>query len=317
MVRRLATLALLLTLCSGAGPSAALAQEAEKHVYVTVLGGDGAPIIDLTAQHFAVRESGKDRVVVRVEPLRVPMHAVVMLDLGAIAQATHQTFRSDVAEFVVRLAAFNKVALYTFGENTLPLVPFTQDAAQLRNAVTTIVALPGRSNLLDAVTRAVQDLEPIETARPAIIVIGTQSPEASRASAGSVIKKLIAASTAFHVITLASTGVGGATTVPAAAAGDRVPTASQRMQGMTSFGEGERERERLLKEGTTTTGGSLQRLTSTLAVSDALNRLAREMSNGYRVTFSRSGNDKIKDLQVGVMLEGVTLRATAAPFGTR
>ena len=27
--------------------------------------------------------------------------------------------------------------------------------------------------------------------------------------------------------------------------------------------------------------------------------------------------DKVKDLQVGIMLEGVTVRATPAPFGTR
>ena len=302
----------LLLLCLNSGASVA-AQDAEKHVYVTVLAGDGTPVTDLTAEHFAVRESGKDRAVVRVEPLRTPMHVAVMVDIGVIAGATHQTFRSDVADFVERLAAFNHVALYSFGDRPLPVVPFTQNSAQLRNAMTTLVGLPGRSCLLDAVARALDDMSLIEIARPMIVVIGTQSAEASRASAGSVIKKLVAASTPLHAISLASTSAsGGATTVSS-----DIPTSSQRMTGMIAYGEGERERERLLKEGTAVTGGSLRRLTSTLAVSDALGRLSREMSNSYRVTFSRAGNDKIRDLQVGVMLDGVTLRATAAPFGTR
>lgn len=60
-----------------------------------------------------------------------------------------------------------------------------------------------------------------------------------------------------------------------------------------------------------------QRVTSTLAVGPALARVANELANSYKVTFARPGSVRMEDLQVGVMFEGVTLRATAAPFGTR
>jgi hypothetical protein len=34
------------------------------------------------------------------------------------------------------------------------------------------------------------------------------------------------------------------------------------------------------------------------------------------VTFTRAGGGRVKDLQVGIIVDGATLRATAAPQGT-
>ena len=248
---------------------------------------------------------------VKVEPLREPMHVAVLIDAGAIAAAAHQSFRNDVADFVDRLAAFNHVAIYSFGDNAVPVLPFTKNQAQLRHAVTMMVGQAGRSSLLDAVTRALDDMKGTEMARPVIIAITTLSPEASGASAGSVLKKLANSSTAFHAITLGAAGTG------TAKLGGDIPTKSAQMQGVISHGEGERERERVFKDAPVMTGGSVRRITNTLGISEALARLHHEMSNSYKVSFTRPGGDRIKDLQVGVMLEGVTLRATAAPFGTR
>lgn len=288
-------------------------QDVERHVFVTVLDKDGSPIEGLTPEHFAIRESGKDRAVVRVEPLRAPMHVIVLLDLGAVAGATHQTFQSDVADFLERLAGFNHVALYSFGDRVLPLTEFTQSAAQLRAAATKVAGAPGRSCLIDAIDLALREFERSETARPVIVAITTESAEASRLSAGSVIKRLISSSVAFHALSLR----GSSGSSVAGRLNNDIPSSSQQVQGMIALGEGDRERERVLKQGAATTGGSLQRVTSTLAAAPALTRLAREFANAYRVTFSRPGDAGIKDLQVGIMLEGVTIRATAAPVGTR
>ena len=89
------------------------AQDAEKNVFVTALDKDGTPIVGLTVQHFAVRESGRDRRVLRVEPLRIPMHAAVLVDTSAANGATDENFRSAVLAFVARLAATNNVGVYS------------------------------------------------------------------------------------------------------------------------------------------------------------------------------------------------------------
>lgn len=301
----------IITLVLAALSAGLIAQDAEKHVFVTVLDKAGMPIEGLTADFFAVRESGKERPVARVEPLRIPMHVAVLVDTSAVG-GPNEPFREAVVNFIERLASLNQVAVYTFGDRTLPILNFGHDPSPRRNALTAMFTFPHtRSHLLDAMDAALRDFEKAESARPVIVAITSENPEGSRASAGTVLKKLVNQSVAFHSVVLAS-GSAGATMM----SGD-IPTSSARLQGMAASAQGDRERNKMLTQGTGSTGGSQQRLTSTMALAPALARLTNELSNSYRVTFTRAGSDKIKDLQVGIMMEGVTLRATAAPFGTR
>ncbi|HEX6974991.1 MAG TPA: VWA domain-containing protein [Vicinamibacterales bacterium] len=288
----------------------AFAQPAERQVFVTVLGSDGAPLEGLTAEHFAVREGGRDRTVLRVEPLQTPMHVAVLVDSSVGNGRPDEAFKSAVAAFVSRLASFHHVALYTFGDRATRVTGFTQDADALRGALTTMyTASVGGSYLIDAIDLATQDLKPLESPRPVIVAVTSELADASKKTAGAVIKLLVANTTAFHAVALANaTGSGSASAIS-----NNIPANSQRMQGMIALGEGDRERTRALREGTTVTGGSLQRVTSTNAVAPALTRLAAELGGSYRLTFGRPGTDAMKDLQVGVMVDNVTLRATPAP----
>ena len=305
------TLMSVLTLLT---PAAAVTQNSEKHVFVTVLDNNGVPVEGLTTAHFAVRENGLDRAVVRVEPLQTPMHVAVLVDTSVRAGVQDEAFRTAVVDFVERLSAFNQVAVYAFGDRPVQVAGFAQDQARLREAMTTMFGKGHeRSPLIDAVDLALKDLARTETKRPVIIAITSESPETSSASTGSVIKRLIGQSVAFHGVSIAtSTGSSSAAPLP-----NNIPASSQRLGAVMAAGEGDRERNRLLQQGTEATGGGRQRLTSTLALGQGLTRVARELSNSYLVAFTRPGTDKLRELQVGVMIEGVTLRATAAPFGTR
>lgn len=308
MRRTLTAIAVALLIGSSAGYAV---QDAEKHVFVTVLDKEGAPIQGLTSDFFAVRESGRDRPVVRVEPLRTPMHVAVLVDTGAVS-GPNEPFRAAVVDFIERLGTFNQVGVYTFGGRTAAVLPFTHDAGQRRNTLNTMFTWPHeRSHLLDALDMALKDFEKIESPRPVIVAIASENPEGSRTSAGSVLKRIANQSVAFHSVVLAAAAGG------VAAPSSNIPESSARMTGLMALGQGERERSKLLAQGAATSGGSQQRLSSIMALAPALARLQNELSNSYKVTFTRAGSDRIKDLQVGIMLEGVTLRATAAPFGTR
>ncbi len=286
------------------------AQETERQVFVTVLDGDGSPIDGLTAGHFAVREGGRDRPVVRVEPLQTPMHVAVLVDSSVGNGAPDEAFRSAIDQFVERLASFNLVSVYSFGTRAAQVCGFSRDAAQLRRSMVGMFSgSAGGSYLIDAIEMAARDMRPLESPRPVIVAITSETADASKRTAGAVIKQLIANTTAFHAVALASaTGSG-----TAAAITRDIPSSSQRLQGMIALGEGDRERTRALQQGTSVTGGSLQRITSTAALAPALARLSRELSGSYRLTFSRSGSDTMKDLQVGILVDGATLRATPAP----
>lgn len=295
-------------------PTSAGMQDEARHVYVTVLDSEGAPLAGLSSQHFAVRESGKDRVVLTVEPLRVPMHLAVLVDTSTGNGVQDETFRSAVVAFVERFAAFNEVALYGFGDRASQVVSFTRDPARIRAGALKMFGWSHqRSNLIDAVDLALADLGRIETARPVILAITSESPEASSRTAATVIKKLIGQSVAFHAISLAAAPAPGRT----AGVSPDFETSSRALRDMVAAGEGDRERTQALQLGTTATGGSWQRVTSSMALGPALDRLGRELAGGYRLLFARPGRDRVKDLQVGVLIDGVTLRATAAPFGTR
>jgi hypothetical protein len=238
------------------------------------------------------------------------MHAAVLVDTSVGNGAPDEIFRSSVVAFLERLAGGNHVALYSFGDRATRVVDFTQDAGQLRSAAVGMFGWAHqRSHLIDALDLAVRQFEQVESPRPVIIVISSDTPEASGRTAGAVIKRMITQSIAFHAVSLANTSGAQAQGV-----GGSIPEKSARLGGMVAAGEGDRERTQLLQQGTSATGGGRQRVASIL---NALGRVASELANSYKVTFARPGTAKMQDLQVGLLVEGVTLRATAAPFGTR
>lgn len=291
------------------------AQDTERHVYVTVLDRDGTPVSGLATEHFAVREGGRDRSVVRVQPLDAPMHVAVVLDTSFGPELPIESFRQAVGGFVERLAAAHHVALYTIAERPARVTPFTRDVSQLRAGVDGLFARPdSRTYLIDAIDLVLSDLKPLEPPRPVVVAFTTENVEASNLTAAAVMKPLIARSTALHAILFTTARAGGGGSVARDAGNASVPGRSQQLGRLTAEGEGDRERNRLLDEGTRVTAGSLQRIVSVTALGAPLSRLASEFAYSYRLTFAGPPADKpLRNLQIGLLVEGVSVRAIAAP----
>jgi VWFA-related protein len=304
--------ALVVGLVSGEAPSGA--QTVERDVYVTVLDRAGAPIGGLTAEYFAVREDGKDRQVVRVAPSAAPMHVAVVVDTSLGRTVLVEPFTAAIGPFMESLAANHQVALYATGDHATRMTPFTRDAALLRSALNGMFARndPGSSRLLDGIELACRDLRDAAPARPVVVVVSTESPESSGRSSGSAIKMLIERAAVLHAVVYASaTGNANRT---ASRINPDVAARKQSLEAMMAVSEGDRERDRFLREGAQKTGGGVIRVTVPTGLPPALAQVAGELGAAYRLTFARPAGEKpSKDLQVGVFLDDVQVRATAVP----
>jgi VWFA-related protein len=297
-------------------PPPVLAQNTERHVFVTVLDVDGTPVSGLKAEHFAVREDGRDRTLLRVQPLDTPMHVALLVDTSFNPTMPIDAFRSALVEFVERLVAFHHVALYTFAERSHRVTPFTRDAVQLRSAIRNMFATPeSRTYLIDTIDLVLGDMKSLEPARPVIVAFTTDNVEASNLTAAVVMRRMIARFTTFHAIHLAAKSgdrAGAPMTGDPRNAG--IPGRSAQLGRLATEGEGDRERNRLLEEGTKMTAGTVQRIVTLTALGSPLYKLASEFAYSYRLTFGGPPAEKpLKNLQIGVLAEGVTVRAIAAP----
>jgi VWFA-related protein len=297
-------------------PHPALAQNTERHVFVTVLDVDGTPVSGLKKEHFAVREDGRDRTLLRAQPLDTPMHVALLVDTSFNPTMPIDAFRTALMEFVERLVAFHHVALYTFAERPNRVTPFTRDAAQLRSAIRNTFATPeSRTYLIDAIDLVLGDMKSLEPARPVIVAFTTDNVESSNLTAAVVMKRMIARFTIFHAIHLAAKSAdraGGPITADPRNVG--IPGRSAQLGRLATEGEGDRERNRLLEEGTKVTAGTVQRIVNLTSLGAPLYKLASEFAYSYKLTFDGPPAEKpLKNLQIGVLAEGVTVRAIAAP----
>jgi VWFA-related protein len=317
-MRRRATLAVLVLACSaGASATPGWAQVVEHQVYVTVLDKSGAIIPGLGADFFAVREDGRDREVVRVQAAIVPMHIAVLLDTSAFVESAVEPYRAAIGAFVAQMAVGNHVALYEFGERARVMLPFSRDGTALKDAVARISTRTSAGpRLLDAVDLACGDLRAAEARRPVIVAVTIAGTDTSTKSAGTIIKRLIRDGVSLHVVAVSSASASPAPSLTSSSGRSEVDRLG-RLNQLTSVGEGDRERTQLIEEGCAKTAGALHRIASALAVGNALGRVGVELAATYQLTFTRPGSSTLKDLQVGVMLEDVVLRAIAAPSASK
>jgi len=294
-----------------------VAQTHERDVYVSVFDKTGTPILGLTQDYFAVREDGKDRAVVHVRPFTGPAHLAVLVDTSSFVENAVEAYRSALAAFIAKVAPGNEVAIYEFGERANRLVPFTHDGALLRDGIGLVsVRTNTVPRLLDAIDLACRDLRAAEARRPIIVAVSIGSADASSKTGGAVVKLLIQNTVSLHVVAVTSRSALTAPSLTSSSGRGEVGQL-ERLKQVGSVGEGERERTQVLEQGTSKTAGALHTVASALAIGPALDRVYTELQATYRLTYAREGSGKSGDLQVGLMLQDVVVRAIAAPPATK
>lgn len=161
-----------------------IAQASEKSYLVTVIAGGGAPVTDLTAQDFSVREGGDARPVVKVERPPFPLAVSLLVDMTQPPPGMNtlpRDLRAALAGFVAALRASSpgaRVSLTEVGGGAVTAAGFDAAPAQLDAVIERLFpAHPSDAVILEAIGASARTLSTMTTPRRAIVTIDINSSE--------------------------------------------------------------------------------------------------------------------------------------------
>jgi VWFA-related protein len=267
-------------------------------VYVSVLEQSGAPVTDLTAADFAVKEDGKPREILRVDAASEPLHLMILVDDNGTG-----LFRSGLIQFVQQFQGRAQIAVNTVTGQTQKLVDYTPNVDVVTQAITTLTARPATNDggqLLEGIFQASKDQEKRRAARPVIVALTVGGEEHSTVPAHQVLDQLAKSRSVLYVIQVAASVLRP--TVPI--------TQSRQLLGENL------NLSEVLGEGPKQTGGWRDEIVATTGIVLGLRRLAAELRSQYAVAYSRPPKGKSTErLDVSVTRRGLTLRAPSKVTG--
>jgi VWFA-related protein len=263
-----------------------------RQVYVSVLDRDNKPVQNLGAADFVVREDNVAREVLNAVQATEQLTIAVTIDDSQSATHAIQFFRDGLPNFVKKLDGKAEIALSTVGERPTPLVEYTTSAAQLQKGIGRLFARPGSgAYLLEALVELSRGLEK-RTApegepalRKHIVALTVESgPEFSNLYYERVLDALKKSGATLHVLAIGN---------PASSDTDEM-----------------KNRNIVIAEGTSLTGGRRDQVLAESGISDRLGQLADELTNQYLVSYSRPETlIPPEKLDVSVSKPGLTVRA--------
>lgn len=261
---RLLTALLVLGFTAGIGVSAS-AQNAERTVYVSVLDRSGAPVTGLPGDRFVVTEDGQTREVLRAARTTDRLDLGILVDNSTASQPTIQDLRKALLPFMTRMAKDgHSVALIGMADRPTVLTDYTTSVSALEAGVGHLFARPGSGTVFqDAIVDVTRGLTRRESARRALLVITTEGTDFSNVPYQRTLQALRESGATLH-------------------------TAVFRSRGDNALrNQNARERGIVIDQGTRDTGGRREELLTSMALDDALSRLAAEIEQQYEVVYSR------------------------------
>jgi VWFA-related protein len=261
-------------------------------VYVTAIDRQGVPVLDLAASDFRVKEGGRAREVVRVEPATERLHVSLIVDDNGTG-----LFRSSVAQFVQRLRSEGDFAISIINGQALKLVDYTADLGRLSAAVNQLGARPATPDggqLLGAIYEAARELHKREAARPVIVAMTVGGDEHNPMPAHHVLSQLRDSRAILNVFEMTNSLLRPTTAVS---------RPSQLLEESININE-------VLGDGSRQSGGRKDEIVAATGMVQGMRQLAEEIAHQYRVSYVLPASDRPQErLEVTVTRAGVKLRA--------
>jgi Ca-activated chloride channel homolog len=290
-IRVLAVVALVcIPSASGARLSAAAMEATARTVYVTVTDGKGAPVPDLTAADFKVKEGGKDREVVKAGPATTKAHLALMVEERLIADT--QT-RLGLFEFVKRMNGAAEISLVTVGLRNNSLTPFVTDVNVVLKAINELSLNPQpTSNLTECISDMAKTFDQQNVERPVMVVVAFSGGQAG-ATASSILNTLRQSGATLFAVTFAVPGSGNSS-------------------NLGTMGD-ESGREQVLGDGSKQSGGRRIEVVTTAAMSKSLQQVADDLAAQYQISYTLpDGVKPDKRFNLSVDRKGLTVRPPQA-----
>jgi Ca-activated chloride channel family protein len=285
------TVVVLLALVAAvAAPASLGAQAHEQTVYSSVIDKDGHPVGGLGVDDFVVKEDGASREVLRAGRTADPIDLAIIVDTSTAIQPYQNDFRKALTAFVTKMAGQHSanVAVLAMADRPTILADYTTSVGELTKAVQRIFAQPGSGTVFqDTVADSVKGLRQHDNPRRAIVVITTEGTDFSNVPYERTLEMLRESGAGFHALVIT----------------DRTGAATRDQPA--------RERAIVIDRGTRTTGGRRDDLLSSMELSGALDRLAEDLTQQYKVVYGRPGSlVPPKTIDVTVKRPDVETRAT-------
>jgi len=248
-------------------PAALLSQAIERSMFVSVVDQAGAPVPGLGPSDFVVREDNLSREVLRVTPATDPMQVAILIDNSTAAAPHVANIRRALPAFVEVLTKptasgrRNEVAIVTLGARPTILANYGTETAPLTKAIDRVWEEPQSGYyLLNGLIEVSQGIKKREAARPVIVAIAAEGAELSSRHPDQVLTPLRESGATLHVISLGT---------PPSGVSDDVQYLN-----------------RVVDEGSRTTGGTHTQLLTSTALANKLQQLANVLTHSYRVVYA-------------------------------
>ena len=276
---------------SGGGPAQSPqlpATQPARTIYVSALDGRGQPVPDLGTGDFTVKEDGRTRQILLVEPATDILQLAIVVDDNGTGM-----FRYGLAGLAELLQGRAEISLRAVTGQVLTLFDFTQDARAWMAGLSRLGARPGSpegGHLLSGISEAARDLRRREARRPVILAVTVGGDEQSSLLARHVLDQLHQSRAALHVVFAESPAVR-----PAGVAGRPADLLENNF-----------DLSRVLGDGPKQSGGRRRDVLAAQAVQNEIQQVARELLRQYAITYARpAGAGTPGSLDVAATRRGV------------
>jgi VWFA-related protein len=288
---RLLVPSIALSLAAGLTPGVPVAPT-ERTVYVTVTDAKRAPILDLTADDFTVKEDGKTREITKAEIASSPLRIAVIVDDNGTG-----IFRPSAAAFMQRLLGKAEFSLSSVTGQVMKLVDYTGNANILSEGLAKIAVRAATNDggqLLSGIYEAAKEIETRKPARPIILALTVGGEEHSPLPAHHVLDQLRKSAAGLYVVSVAASAIRGT-----AAVNNPAELLGENMNKNEVIGDGPKQ-----------SGGRHDEIVAAPGIVQAVQQLAEELASQYKLTYVLPDGVKPNEkLNVTTRRKGAVLRA--------